>query len=85
MKTIENEQSMQDERTETEPPVEEGRKMKRNEDEKNEQEKEDQMDELVSNRAYEVMQNKMIKKDFIGERGFKQLIPPFKEVIEKIG
>ena len=43
------------------------------------------MDELVPNRAYEVMQNKMMKKDFIGERGFKQLIPPFKEVIEKRG
>ena len=26
-----------------------------------------------------------MKKDFIGERGFKQLIPPFNEVIEKRG
>ena len=31
------------------------------------------------------MQKKMMKKDFIGESGFKQLIPPFKEVIEKRG
>ena len=43
------------------------------------------MDELVSNRAYEIMQRKMMKKDFIGERGFKQLIPPFREVIRKRG
>ena len=43
------------------------------------------MDELVSNRVYEVMQKKMMKNDFISERGFKQLIPPFKEVIEKRG
>ena len=27
----------------------------------------------------------MMKKDFIGEIGFKHLIPPFKEVIEKRG
>ena len=27
----------------------------------------------------------MMKKDFIGERGFKHLIPPFREVIEKRG
>ena len=26
-----------------------------------------------------------MKKDLIGERGFRQLIPPFKEVIEKRG
>ena len=57
---------MPDERIEIEPPVEERIKMKRNEDEENEQEKEDQMDKLVSNIAYEVMQNKMMKKDFIG-------------------
>ena len=43
------------------------------------------MDEVVSNRAYEVMENKMIKKDFISERGFKKLIPPFKEMIKKRG
>ena len=70
-------------RTEIEPPTEEGRKRKRNEEKENEQDKEDKMDELVSNRAYEVMQNKMMKKDFIGERGFKRLIPTFKEVFEK--
>ena len=29
------------------------------------------MDEQVSNRGYEVMQKKMMKKDVIGETGFK--------------
>ena len=43
------------------------------------------MDEFVSDRAYEVMDKKMLRKDFIGERGFKQFISPFKEVIEKRG
>ena len=41
------------------------------------------MDEFISNRAYEVMDKKILRKDFIGERGFKKFIPPFKEVIEK--
>ena len=27
----------------------------------------------------------MLQKDFIGERGFRKLISPFKEVIEKRG
>ena len=41
------------------------------------------MDEFVSYRAYEVMEKKMLKKDFIRERGYKKLISPFKKVIEK--
>ena len=43
------------------------------------------MDEFISNRAYEVMDKKMLNKDFIGERGCKKLISLFKEVIEKRG
>ena len=43
------------------------------------------MDEFVSNRAYEVIDKKMLNKDFIGERGCKKLISLFKEVIEKRG
>ena len=31
------------------------------------------------------MVKKTLKKGFIGERGFKKFIPPFKEVIEKRG
>ena len=41
------------------------------------------MDEFVSYRAYEVMEKKMLKKDFIRERGYKKLISPFRKVIEK--
>ena len=43
------------------------------------------MDEFISDRAYKVMDKKMLRKDFIGERGFQRFISPFKEVIEKKG
>ena len=43
------------------------------------------MGEFISNRGYEVMDKEMLRKNFIGERGFKQFISPFKEVIEKRG
>ena len=71
LQNAETEQSVPDERTDTKPPTEEGRKRKMNGEEGNEQDKEDNMDDEVSNRAYEVMQNKMRKKDFIGVRGLK--------------
>ena len=29
------------------------------------------------------MEKKLLKKEFIGERGLKEIIPPFKEIIEK--
>ena len=68
---------------EAEPPIEEWRKRKRNaEEEEIEQEKEDEADEFVSNGAFVIMENTMLKKDFIGERSFKKLISPLKEVIE---
>ena len=70
------------ERMETVAPIEEGRKIERNEEEEKELKNED---EMVSNIAYKIMQSKMMKKDFIGERGFNKLIPPFKEVIENRG
>ena len=73
-------------RVEIEPPIEEGRKRKRNAEEgETEQGKEDEVDKFVSNGAFVIMENTMLKKDFIGERGFKQLISPFKEVIEQKG
>ena len=56
---------------------------KSNEEGEKEKGEEVEMHEFVSDKAYEVMDKKMLKKDFIGERGFKQLISPFKEVIEK--
>ena len=42
------------------------------------------MDEFVSDKAYEIMEKNFFK-DFIGERGFKKFISPFKEIIEKRG
>ena len=41
------------------------------------------VDEFVYDEAYEVIVKKILKKGFIEEIGFKQLISPFKEVIEK--
>ena len=43
------------------------------------------MDGFVLDKAYEIMEKKIFKKDFIGERGFKKFISPFKEIIEKRG
>ena len=54
-----------------------------NEEGEKEQGKEVKMDKFISYRACEVMDKKILRKDSIGERGFKQFISPFKEVIEK--
>ena len=43
------------------------------------------MDDFISERSYEVIDKKMLRKDFIGEREFEQIISPFKEVIKKRG
>ena len=43
------------------------------------------MEEFVSDITYKLMENKILKKDFIGERGFKKFIYLFKEIIEKRG
>ena len=37
----------------------------------------------MSKEAFELMEKKLLKKGFIRERGFKEIIPPFKEIIEK--
>ena len=50
------------------------RKKKRGEDgESNESDDED----FLSNEAFELMQKTLLKKGFIGEREFKEIIPPF--------
>ena len=96
MEYIENEEEatlklqimvMQEERKETEQPVEESRKRERNtKDAEIEQDEEkDEEDELISNAAYVVMKDTLLKKSSIGERGFYKLISPFREVIEKRG
>ena len=62
----------------------EGRKRKRVEEEEK-QSSDEEVEEFISNKAYEIMEQKILKKDFIGERGFKKFISPFKEIIEKRG
>ena len=40
---------------------------------------------FYSNKGAEVFQKHMAKKGFVEERGFKQLVSPFKEEIEQRG
>ena len=37
----------------------------------------EEVDEFILNKAYEIMEKKILKKDFTGERGFKKFLPPF--------
>ena len=62
----------------------ERRKRKRVEEEEN-QESDEELDEFIFYKAYEIMEKKIIKKDFIGEKGFKKFISLSKEIIEKRG
>ena len=42
-------------------------------------------DEFVSEEAYSIWKKHYAGKGFVGERGFSQLISPFKELIEQRG
>ena len=44
-----------------------------------------EVDDFVSDKALAILEQKMMQKDFIGERGFNKLISPFREVIKKRG
>ena len=69
---------------ETEQQLEESRKRKRDVEELEIEKREDEeVDDLVSERAHIVMEQTLLLKDFIGERGFNKLISPFREEIEK--
>ena len=48
-----------------------------------EKQQEGEEDEFVSEEAYSVWKKHYAGKGFVGERGFSQLISPFKELIEK--
>ena len=61
--------------------AEEGNKKRRMEEEEKEQSSKEEVEDFISDEAYEVMEKKILKKGFIGDRGFKQFISPFKEVI----
>ena len=68
-----------------EDEVEEGkiRKRKRKENEEEEESSGSEDEDFFSNEAFELVQKTLMKKGFIGERGLKDIIPPFKKLIEK--
>ena len=61
------------------------RRRKRGEEEEEETSSRSDDDDFLSKELVELMQKTLLKKGFIGDRGFKEIIPPFKEVIEKRG
>ena len=79
------EKEIQDKNVEAEVEVEEGRKRKIGEEKDEGQSNENGIEDFLSDEAIEVMEKKILKKQFIGERGFKKFIPPFNELIEKRG
>ena len=50
-----------------------------------ERQQEEEEDDFVSEEAYSIWKKHYAGKGFIGERGFSQLISPFKELIEQRG
>ena len=63
----------------------EGRKRKIEEEEDKEQCSGEKVEDFLSDKVYEMIEKKILKKDFIGESGFKEFVSPFKEIIEKRG
>ena len=47
-----------------------------------ERQQEEEEDEFVSEEAFSIWKKHYAEKGFVGERGFSQLISPFKELIE---
>ena len=78
-----HEKELQKKMGEEEVEVGKERKRKRGEDKQEEKGNGSEVDDLLSTEAFELVQKTLMKKGFIGERGFKEIIPPFKEVIEK--
>ena len=59
------------------------KKKEEREDKDKKQSNEKEIEEFLSDEGFELMEKKILHKGFIGERGFKKLISPFKELIEK--
>ena len=78
------EKEVQGQDVEPKVEIEEEQKRKRVEEEEK-QSNDEEVDEFVSNKAYEIMEKKIFKKDFNRERGLKKFILPFKNIIEKRG
>ena len=79
------EAEVQGKNIELEVENEKGRKRKIVEEEEEKQRSEEELDEFIYDKGYEIMEKKILKKDFIGERRFKEFISSFKETIEKRG
>ena len=54
-------------------------------EEEEKQSSDEEVEEFVFDKAYEIMEKKILKKESIRERGFKRFISPFKEIIKKRG
>ena len=59
--------------------------MKKGEEEEKEQSSGSEDEDFLSKEGFELMQKTLLKKGFIEDRGFKEIISPFKEVIDKRG
>ena len=76
-------ETTEENRTSEQPEVRPvARQQKRKGKERRREEKED---EFVSDEAYSIWKKHYAGKGFVGERGFSQLVSPFKEVIEQRG
>ena len=65
--------------------VEESRKRKRGADEAEAEKRKDRARNFISNKAAAVMERSLKDTGFIAKRGFKRLISPFAEMLEKRG
>ena len=75
LQTISIQEERVETRTETEQPQEESKKRKRNAEESEIEQGEDvEVDDFVSERALVVIEQTLLQKDFIEERGFNKLI-----------
>ena len=63
--------------------MEESRKRKRGEDEAQEEQRKDRTRNFISDKAADLMERSLKDGGFIAERGFKRLISPFAEMLEK--
>ena len=70
-------------RTSEQPKVQPVTKQQRKKGKEKQQEEEE--DEFVSEAAFSIWKKHYGGKGFVGEKGFSQLISPFKEVIEQRG
>ena len=84
LQTVAIQEKRAETRTKTKQQQEESRKRKRDAKESEIEQGEDvEVDDFVSDRAHVIMEQTLLQNDFIGERGFKKLISPFREVMEK--